>query len=288
MRILTLFGMLAIGAFAAKGQFIIAGQYGPGDIYTDLSPDSVVSGYPPSDIFHVDIDSNGSSDFYFSGYWAMGTSGVWQTETSHIVSQGNNQMALDFYDSCFSQQQNLMFVRPIARIFSYGDTINAQSSWTNETRDYLNYSEYNYSSMYSCSSTTFGSSPAYIGVRVFDNGDTLYGWFSVSLISNWVFNVREFACNRNVTAISELNPFNVLIFYSIESHTVNIQVHTGAQPDLSINTYDASGRLVLHTLIIRDQQLISIDVSGFEAGIYFLVVSDGKGNQSAHKFMVSR
>ncbi len=196
-----------MGETGGYAQYFLAGQHDASNYYFNIDPDTTLTGpynhggnLPPA-VFTVDMNGDGVADFYFKsvGFWANG--GGYASVTI-VGCDTNDQVAFGHNDTC--QGKNPLYnISKIARLFRKDDTLNTSQIW--EKSLVLTYNDWALS-LYSCSLNSFTTDTigSYIGVRIIEPADTLFGRIKVANVHELTFTVQEFGSNKNITGMKEL------------------------------------------------------------------------------------
>ncbi|MCK9422695.1 MAG: T9SS type A sorting domain-containing protein [Bacteroidales bacterium] len=259
-------------------QYIIAGHHNADNYFHDVIPDTTMVGpynhqppfYPAAE-FHIDINGDGINEFFLHAYgvWALGFG---QKETSLHMHNYNCQIAYGYSDTCWAPDTTLQyFTTRIAKSFQLGDTINDHFFWSDTIR--LNLAGIRWWAIgpYECEYNGFINYPLgnYIGVRIINSIDTLYGWIKVTDIGLLQFTIQEFACSEKYVSIDEkvdiprIYPNPTLNFLTIETKLPNY--------DLVVYNQYGQERIKQIHLSQRSQ----IDFSELTHGVYILKITNG-------------
>ncbi len=181
-------------------QFIIAGQYTTNDYFHDVVPDSVYkavgSSLPAMVTKPLDVNGDGIIDFDLVSYKGGGSGNP--QRSAYITPKNNNQILMQDTAVCTYTNGSPLCCGTItvmaAKPTILGDSIKNRGKWYNNTQ-YLY--EINY-----CNVGYFALNN-FIGVRVFNGSDTLYGWIKVAFTAPSGYaaiTLYEFACNRSCQA----------------------------------------------------------------------------------------
>ena len=181
----------------------------------------------------------------------------------------NSEMAFDHMDSCLSGGYIM------CHAFLLNDSIKGTLNWQGGGSQYLAY-YYDPVTGQDCAGDEFNLDSMYIGVRIFANADTLYGWISVSQL--WAYHnyahmlIIDYACNLGTTGISDQSWYQHQIsispnpFISSATLSINSILPLGAE-NVHLKIYDMTGREVLKYEIRNHKTEISR--RNLSSGIYF-------------------
>lgn len=265
--------LIMIGAIDAYPQHsFLAGQHNANNYYKNFDPDTTLvgpnnhgPGLPPA-IFDIDINGDGVKDFYIYalGEWANGFGGG---EISVNAYNPDDQIAFGYNDTCHMPNSTYI-IHKMAKSFRLNDTINSNSGWGMKL--FLSYSDW-YLMTYSCNNNSFTNNPLgnYIGVRILEPNDTVYGWIKMTNTSGLSFTVQEFGCSKNSTGINEL--MDLVRIYPIP---VNGKVRIEATlPEFDLTVYNQYGVEIYTRKQIKSKT--QIDMDGTAKGVYiFKIVRD--------------
>ena len=280
ISIFVLFCLLSM--FKLNAQFIIAGQHSTNDYYHNYTLDTVIKAYNPS-TYSIDINNDGINDFIFTLHPYDGAMG----ETYYyyeISGQNNNKVAFAHYDSCFDNSHVFIGRFGIAHAFTYNDTINAHTNW--DSLVYLKYILESGISHFNCGAY-YSSDSAYIGLKVINAPDTLFGWIKiVSLfgLDTLELTIGAYACNKEITGTQQIanNKDELNIFPNPATDIIYIE-HTNNKA-IKANLFDVTGKQV-NTVTKCKNQKTEIDITGIQKGVYILKITIN-GNSFNKKIVI--
>jgi len=262
----------------AQSQFIVAGSYSPGDVYTDLIPDSVqiamavhLSPYPTY-YFNIDLDSNGIEDVEITSGGNGGLGGG--SGGSGIDPLQPNVELVAYYDT-FQICCPTDVMRLVADSICLNDTISEQLTFVNDFAYFWSYGYGGASTPYIPVWRNIGVH--FIGFRIFYSQDTLYGWIRVNTISpnpsEFYLHIMDFACNRNPsTGIIQPGTKSDVIIYP--NPCVNeLQLNSSSSFPVQLIVYSVDGKKVMDKTFI-DKTTFAADF--LPAGIYYYEMTDNK------------
>ena len=159
------------------------------------------------------------------------------------------------------------YLTPMAKSFSYNDSINKNSIWIDSTA-YLAYNN-NDANYIDCYNNSFTTNTEYVGLKILIPNDTLYGWIKVKAAKYDSMVVQEFACNLFSTNIATYQNKSSLEIYpnpSCGKFTVD-------NNDLKINNndfeiYNVLGEKIYSARINTKKK--EIDLLNKPKGLYFV------------------
>jgi hypothetical protein len=268
-----------------KAQFILAGQYRPIDHYYDIIPDDTIKDVQGNvAVYPLDLNNDGVMDIELRSFNGIQTQ--WgDSNYCMAIPQGYNQIAFGYVDSCFDNAflpDTAVFVYEsnMAKAFSYGDTIDTKAHWVNSSV-YFSRAQHiaNFPTQvgYGCFSSTFTENLKYLGVRIFNGTDTLYGWVHVDSIPfPYTFMVlKEVAYNGGQTDLGNNNSLKVYPNPSSNNITV-LYPHPFSQQAI-LQVFDLLGRSVWQETLNTGQSKTEVDVSYFADGLYFIELQLAEG-----------
>ena len=122
--------------------------------------------------FLIDLNGDGINDIKLTAIYENGDQ-WYQRFYCKITPLNNNMVAISQFDSCFNYltPSVFQFLTPMAKSFSYNDSINKNSIWIDSTA-YLAY--YDDDANYiDCSNYSFTTNTEYVGVKILIPTDTL-------------------------------------------------------------------------------------------------------------------
>ncbi len=261
----------------AKAQYIHAGQHVTSDYFFDIVPDTnlqaVHNGTSPSHT--MDINGDGTLDFEIRAYDA-GTGTGNQNVT--VIARDHNQIAVGSIDTCFDYSQfptlTVYSLTKMAAAFNLNDSISANQQWrdTSATLCYGSWTGYN-----ACAGNTFDLTTKYLGLRVFANSDTLYGWIKISNLgcglNNTKVRIEEYACNVSTTSIHDnMNNLKVKIYPNPATDVLHVSADRNVACQFSL--YDVSSRKIIEQKI---SGATSFNIKDLTKGIYFYEIQSESG-----------
>lgn len=210
-QIFVLLLLLVCGRINA--QFIIAGQYSVTDCHYDYVPDTLIMagcsgspgpGYSPT--YSMDINCDNIYDCYVSANCFQSLGGSYGS--SYIVPLNGAEIAFDKTDTCYDiTSSGICAVRSYPKAFNSLDTIGVKSIWKKNIAFYLSYYIYT-SGACGCNRGTFSTPSNYIGIRMLNSMDTIYGWIKLRNVNGQQITIEERSSNVNkckyVPAISAM------------------------------------------------------------------------------------
>jgi len=269
--------ILSKGSFA---QYIIAGQHGVNDVYTDVVPDDSLqawlSPFGMEDSLKLDIDHDGHYDFKISvnGFLAMGGEG----EGCDIAHQYTNEFIDTHYDSTYHGPSGWAYCS-VPNIYNNGDTINSRLRFAGTGGTFSGYGAGGFMYVNVHDWDTIGDH--YVAIKMIVPNDTLYGWIRVNVNASYKIKIKDYACNRNPNTIylplAETilypNPASTemqIVFNSFEPQTITIYTIQGAL----LNTiYVDSGS---DTYYYPNKYTYTLDTGIMDIGMYLMKIESAK------------
>ena len=293
--------ILAVAAFALfnsnlYSQNILAGQHGAYDYYQDITDTSLyVPGTAVTDTTLFDVDVNGDliNDFRFgSTFIDQGNSS--REEKLWVQPLGQNQACYTGFDSCFGNDVSSLFAyrELMANPFTSMTNIDRYYSWKDTAMTFSRRGFdccYPTNFGYSCSISSFGASPTYLGVRVILSADTVYGWVKLRMLTGGTNSdtlvIDAYACQTSLTGISN-NPANsAKIFPQPANDLLHVQPAQPATGETFV-IYDAFGQIIREEKISDGVSAFEISTAGLPSGVYQYALRSG-GTAARGKFIVS-
>lgn len=246
-----------------NSEFVVTGLHPNKQYYHDITPDTTIIAhsigtYGAYNSIHLDINNDGINDFKFEARRSGGL-GPPYGGTS-ITPLNGNQISINS-ELAFSP-------RILADALLNNDTINCLKSWSDKSAN-LAYFFAQQCGPY-CQANIFLSDTVrrYIGVRLFINTDTIYGWIKLKDVTYNQFTLMEYACNQEYTGINETNSLSLLKIYPCP-----------AKNELTIETpkNQREGVLIIYNLYgseLLKQQITSsktnLDIGNWANGYYLI------------------
>jgi hypothetical protein len=232
--------------------------------------------------YTFDINNDGVIDFQFGlAYPYMSPAGG--SNFCIINGLNNNKIAFANYDSCFNDSGSYIERFGMAYAFQYNDTINSNANWVDST--YLTNSGWWIPSSSPGGSCYFDFSPgdtAYLGVRAQVDSTYEYGWIKIAGIT-WggeslgTLTMGIFACESNNTDIKQKINNNGQITVSPNPASSEIKVISNQLTVIGIDIYNMLGEKVYTSPPTDNRSPITINVSSFPSGMYFVKIKSEKG-----------
>lgn len=213
--ILPIFYVLC--GYTAYGQNIVAGAYDINEYYHDFIPDEILLAPAPVnwtfDSLYMDLNNDGTNDVIVNVHNLDG--GNWERKKhAEIIPFSHAEISLGEPDTCFANcpPPDYVSIQKSAQSYDFQDSIDASGTWTN-TPLYLAFTKQEAAVPngcgYSCEGGAFDTTFSYVGVRIFDVADTLYGWIKLSVFAtnpgDFDVAIDAYACNIYVLSNGELS-----------------------------------------------------------------------------------
>jgi hypothetical protein len=239
--------------------------------YTDVNPDEYLTSccYQPPDSFNLDLDHDGTIDFYLVSWYRnfMGGSYGW----SYIQGAGNNKILVNSVNNA------------IPDTLSIGDTICGGGTWANKGYFVDWYSIFGDSASYYNYNQWQDLMNRYVGLAVNDAVDSVYGWVGVQSSgsatsgSSTVLVIRDYGCGYKIPVpvpppASGPDPASAaalsgtVFFPNPTTDIVNINLPAYAEYEVKL--VNSLGQIVYRNY--GSQKLI--DMRAFDPGAYTLIV----------------
>ncbi|MBI5538833.1 MAG: T9SS type A sorting domain-containing protein [Bacteroidia bacterium] len=230
--------------------------------YTDIIPDTTIgSGYGPSIYYYIDLNHDGINDFYFETFYGGGLGGNYSH--LYIVSLNGNQFLTNN-----SSNLNLPVLYQKELLFN-------EQNWNSGT-GYLSGHFWSISSYYMSYGNWANINDGFIGVRIFKNNDTLYGWINIGVSGTNVITIKSFALNITNNSIEKINQLPVM--FSFFPNPVNDYIEIDCEGfDLkktNCSFYSMNGKLLFVKKIIQNKSKINTKL--LTDGTFLIKIDDGK------------
>jgi len=296
VKILLLLSNIICSITFGISQNIVAGIVSVNDNYTDIIPDTnfhvnVAPHIYSDDTFYVDINKNGTNDFYFR-IWGTGGLGGGRgscmlypiSSTSEILTHSDTSWNYPIV----SPGVQTRYIVNVPESLNYGDIID-------NTLNFTTGQVYLWSDNYGPVSAPLVNSwnrEGYIGVRIYENSSWVYGWIRISNSNSitgssypWFdLIIKDFSCENQFVSIEE----NALV-------NSNINIYPNPSP---------SGNFVLESEHVTSVELLSIDGktiftqivnqpktelrTGLPKGLYFAKITFENKKQVIQKLIVTQ
>lgn len=291
MKVSMRFYLLLLPCFLVKFSKaqIEAGVYGINHHYIDFEPDTTVTaawGETPTAVT-MQLDMNGDNVVDFS-LTVTHSNGALGSSFQHIIIEGynGNQIAHSETDTCYGLEPfctGTTYQFQNAKFFSENELIDENTIWGNDSAQYIRYQRQALNCII-CNSSAPDS--AFIGVRINQPSDTLYGWIQLanlsvsSAISR--FTIKDMACEMDNVGVQELqNHFSVAPNPCSNQLKVLINNHHVEQ---KLMIYNLLGNLVLTANCTSS--VAYVDVSDLENGTYLISLQGDTLRPSFQKLVV--
>ncbi|MFH0893344.1 MAG: T9SS type A sorting domain-containing protein [Bacteroidota bacterium] len=257
----------------SHAQSILAGETGTGITFVDIVPDTVLNpDYHYTKSYSIDLNNDGIDDFLMSATYSGGLGGGGQSAS--ITPLNNNEVAISATDSCFDFSSVLINTYDLTKAFNFNSAISFSEQWKDST-SYLHYNFWIMGS-YNCSGGLFDLAAKYIGVKVFANPDTLYGWIKVSQVAYHDVTIEEYAYKKATGGIQNIdNSYISRVYPNPFSQTLNIDINPANTAFIELSIYDILGKQWIDLELQNGKNVI--DTKILNRGMYFYQIKwEGK------------
>ena len=259
---------LLVYVFCIQSQSISAGLHDIYDYYYDVIPDYEI--IPEelwlisySELYPVDINGDGLSDFSLQSRFDDGNFHIWYCK---LFPGGHCEVSY-FVDTCFADTSGSFcggavdkFFN-IAKVYEYNELIDNSALWFKGEEVIIN-QDYSVP----CYDCRFSNEETYLGIRIFDQSDTLYGWVKLGNMNSFRMTLEEFACNTKSAGLNDHEQC-LKIYPNPCSSIINISTAFSWRKGI-ISISDKLGQ-ILYTQTISGK-INNIDVSDFPGGVFFV------------------
>jgi len=221
--------------------------------------------------YKLDLDWNGIPDFTFTAYCYMGG----MSDNDYIrLSSGDNasfsadsvtddQGQIDSVLHC-SYTQNLV---PIVRMYNDSDTLFVSDCSQSQTTSIANHNVWLYPiTCVGNSVDNWISGVHYIGISKKINNVTYLGWIKVEVVSYDLIYFKEYALNNSIVDVPRHEQSSLSVYPN--PATTNLFIRSDHCRKVEI--YDIIGSLVKSIDPAVGNKEVSLDVTGFSPGVYFV------------------
>jgi hypothetical protein len=214
---------------------------------TDLYPDVVLSPDHSTEEYIIDLNNDGNDDFRVTSYLEYSPSHYYSGDG--IEPLNNNEVA-DIHQIVFDSLEQ----------------ISPMLDWTNE------------SIVLHTNSSVFGESSSYggwdglkyIGIRLIEDNDTLYGWIRLSLY--WGATIDSYCVQQYETSLDGVNSKDqVFVYPNPADNTVTFLLNTNTIGSIYILSHD--GRLLKSYSI--NGHLKTVELDELPDGVYIARIDNG-------------
>lgn len=298
MKPLLIWGLflLFINSFSlsCKAQTIISGIVSGNDAYTDI-PDTVIQSSDPAAVYNsgswgytythsldIDLNNDGFNDFKISAIYNLtpgqGGNGA-RLRRGFIESLQSNAFIASHIDTISDIAGNDVILS-VPDIFSLGDTISSNSSYSNQNGFFWSLRE---AGVATHTHDTWNIGEKYIGVILTSSQDTSYGWIRVEVIPTGVERqlvVKDYALNSIPLYIAQpQSNLDFKIYPNPTSNNILIEDIPTSFELKQLEIYDISGSILLTKDYFKESfEPISISLNDLSNGIYFLKLTAKNGS----------
>lgn len=267
---------MVLASAVCQAQSIIAGQYDQDDYYFNFEPGILLEPvypdpWPESEIFPLDINNDGTIDISFQTYYSEANfyhHRTWVDLGYHCeIAISTDTCYVDTtaaYPDCLYAQDE---INEVAKIFQVGEIIGESNNW--KYKDDYTWISYVFRHWWCWPLCTHIITPAIIGVRIFVDTDTLYGWVKLTDVESYRFTIDKYACNTTTMGIQEME-LSVQVFPTPAREVLYISTPWYSD-EATIYLYDQNGREIYTEKISGRKN--EINISPFPAGMYILKYS---------------
>lgn len=253
--------LLAI--FLVLNTFMLSAQI----VYTDINPDVNTTLTPPNSVVNViSIDFNGDGTKEYDFRWDDYSSGLFEDWYMHMTFESTNEFNLRG-DATDVNPYGGRYIQPMTS----GTVINASLNWGNSTTEPFigDSNDQNFQ----------GLGDRYVGCRFTLGANSYYGWVRVSfankklIIKDYAYeSTADKAINAGDTETLGVQTLNFEAYFNCfpipAINTLTIENKTGMQIN-KMDIVNLEGQRLVSKTNVNDRN-ITIDVSSFKTGVYFL------------------
>ncbi len=245
-----------IVAIATPDHFKAGQKMGTNVFYYDIEPD--VELFPIKEIltYYFDLNGDGTDDYYIRASHESSPS-FFEVQSWCIPLNGNevnvygaNTNALDFLDSAFMISRNLQWQNSEAAFF------------------------YGFAGMVPGSSFSWGVWSGigfkYLGLKMFDESDTIYGWLNLK-VNGGIVSINAFASRPELPDNIDENNNRLIIYPNPAVGILNVVIPNGYSGRGSYEIIDMHGKVAAHGNL-SGNTYSSIEVSYLKNGIYVICI----------------
>ena len=261
-------------------------------VYTDVDPDLTITQSDTGSVVQgVDINNDGIIDINMTAAWGEGYSPQWGFYTTKRVDVGcsaGSQLLMYYYFNVLVLAQPLSNTAPID---------SASQTWSDipfGATLVVNTIGGNNDPFGDWSDTT----DRYLGIRIPEGGDWLYGWVRVSVAQDSIsFTIRDYAYNSIpnqpilagqtvATGIIE-NSFasSINLYPNPANKHLTIALGSNNQK-VEVTIADITGKII-YTTISTDTEKIEVNTKDFAAGMYVVQIQGAEFIETK-KFIVKK
>lgn len=264
-----------------RSQSIIAGQHSVSDSLVNIVPDTLLNQHQyQQDINNYSLDINSDCIIDFELHIFLFGSPNSTHFKNYILPKNKNQISLGIIDSCYGNSIisacNSLKKTQMARVYNDNELIDGNSNWTDTAILFTYYDAQNQpiDSLGNPCKECFGNAfvdslPHYLGVKVFTDYDTLYGWIKLEDVDSYKFTLDEYACNIGHTTcntgIDNIETGGILKVIFPNPTTDKLFVTFNSNETSKIIFYDLTSKKIMEREFINS---IELDFVGLAKGFY--------------------
>lgn len=282
-------GAVALAANAAEAQTVHYVNVDP-DVVIDVVP-ITAPGFGDGAVIEshtFDLDENGTDDFIVGA--AVYTSS----------SAGNFFKAASFYTKIFQNSASIggLLFAPLSPSVAGFDETPAKKQAGDEISSGPNWNQYGDLVMFGNENAGYGQTPwtnseAYLGIRLYVPGDTLYGWVRMQALSTGKVIIKDYAYKTGNLPIlagegapaSAYNTHlsNTTLIHVNESKELVMQVDNVYAGKLNYQVTDLRGNVLAEGIVNASGERISL--SSVPAGMYIVRLNDDQSMMTRKIFI---
>lgn len=270
IQLLVMLGLLSFNS-SMYAQFIRAGMVGADDLYHDIIPDtslccSAFNPNFPSYRKYFDLDHDGTYDLAIH-VWGGGSlsGGSTHCEVDKLAAQTS---IIATYISSYG------YTVPVADTLNLGDSISPADTFIHDNC-YIWSSNWG-GAVGTGPEVSQWSGEHYIGVRLAQPRETLYGWIRVTVAGDCI-TIMDYACNKGVyTGIpGPLVSESPVVFPNPAGSTVRLNWNGSRGQERELSVYSFSGILMYQAHCSSGQATTTLDVASWPKGVYLIKTMSG-------------
>jgi hypothetical protein len=265
IRLLTvlLFSIIGLNSF---GQVFLAGQNL--SHYVDIIPDTLIDyscvTHYSTESYQIDLNGDSQNDFEIKGVCSVSPGSSSQFISISTLNV-ESYIRAGRIDSSYNTYMAWWMTAPMAQPLQYNDSINSiNSKWG--TNLYLSKS-YSITGSYLYAHDWDSPNDQYIGVKIQNATDTIYGWIRVNCYAGC--NLKDFSASSSIIGIETFEFQEPVIYPNPCTDKIYFEGKDQSKTELSL--YDLCGKQVAES-IINKGELSQINISALSNGIYILKV----------------
>ena len=270
-----------------KSQYSIAGTHGA--IYVNIIPDTLLNPQPnDTEAYFIDINQDGINDIKIeAGFWLHSqqqgdyVNDIKISSLDSFTSFSFGKIDSLYFTNSVCNANHQLYTTTVLKVYNTGDTILNGNYISSGYLAY--YSAFGQCGFYFGSAEWQNKGDVFFGVKYQTASDTSFGWVKVNVTGYSTVLIEEFSLGSPLSGVNSLADIsNSISIYPNPS--LGIFTLSSSKKILSIEISDVLGNIIFKSVIKNLQP--EINISSQSKGIYFVKVTDDKGNFGVKKIIL--